>query len=118
METLVVIQLYLSKNPDILATLSAPSPKRPRLVVGFAAETDNVLENAKAKLAKKGCDFVVANPVNTANPVFGSDFNQVYFLSSDRAEEWPRATKEDIARKLGDEIISFFSGSAAKIAAE
>jgi phosphopantothenoylcysteine decarboxylase/phosphopantothenate--cysteine ligase len=111
--------LNLSKNPDILASLSALPSNRPNLVVGFAAETDNVLENAKAKLASKGCDFVVANPVNTTNPVFGSDHNQVYFLSSGKTEEWPRASKDDVARQLCGEIVSFFaSGKAAKIAAE
>lgn len=110
--------LTLKQNPDILATLSAKGPHRPRLVVGFAAETDDVVANAKAKLAKKGCDWVVANSVSEANPVFGSDENQVYFVTSDKTEEWPKASKQDVAHKLASRIADFFSADVVKTAAE
>lgn len=73
---------------------------RPALVVGFAAETENLIENAKAKLAKKGCDWVVANLISEDNPAFGADKNQVYLVTSDTVEPWPKATKESIARTL------------------
>lgn len=110
--------LNLKQNPDILATLSAKGPNRPRLVVGFAAETDDVVANARAKLAKKGCDWVVANSVSDANPVFGSDENQVYFVTSDKTEEWPKASKQDVARKLASRIADFFPADTVKTAAE
>lgn len=110
--------LNLVPTEDILGTLSAPGPNRPRLVIGFAAETNDVLANAKAKLAKKGCDWLVANPVNAANPVFGSDDNQVYFLTSAETEEWPKSSKDDVARRIGEKIISFFGDRALRAAAE
>ncbi len=110
--------LNFKQNPDILATLSAKGPRRPRLVVGFAAETNDVLANAKSKLARKGCDWVVANSVSEANPVFGSDENQVYFVTSDKAEEWPKAGKNEVARKLCERIMQFFETDAFKNAAE
>lgn len=110
--------ITLTKTQDILATLSARSPSRPRLVVGFAAETDNVVDYARAKLAKKGCDWIIANPVDEGNPVFGSDNNQVYFVTSTATEEWPKASKQDIARKLGDRIAAFFAENDMRDAAE
>lgn len=110
--------LALTKTQDILATLSAPSPKRPNLVIGFAAETDNVADYARAKLAKKGCDWIIANPVDDGNPVFGSDLNQVYFITSTATEEWPKASKQDVARKLGERIASFFAENDLRDAAE
>lgn len=110
--------LSLTQNPDILSTLSKPGPRRPRLVVGFAAETDDVAANAKAKLARKGCDWLVANSVSAANPVFGADQNQVYFLSSGTMEEWPKASKDDVAKKLGERIADFFHCDTVKNAAE
>lgn len=110
--------LDLKQTEDILGTLSAPGPTRSRLVIGFAAETDDVLTNAKAKLAKKGCDWLVANPVTNANPVFGSDDNQVYFLTSTATEEWPKLSKDDVARKLGEKIVSYFGQGALRSAAE
>ncbi|MFA5591881.1 MAG: bifunctional phosphopantothenoylcysteine decarboxylase/phosphopantothenate--cysteine ligase CoaBC [Micavibrio sp.] len=112
------LSLPLTQNPDILAALSARGPARPRLVVGFAAETDNILDNARGKLAKKGCDWVVANSVSAGNPVFGADENQVYFLTQTSTEEWPRAGKDEIARTLAGRIAEHFSEGALKIAAE
>ena len=110
--------LDLVQTEDILGTLSAKGPNRATLVIGFAAETDNLVENAKQKLAKKGCDWLVANPVTDANPVFGSDDNQVYFLTTTAIEEWPKASKDDVARKLGERMTAFFDNQRMANAAE
>jgi phosphopantothenoylcysteine decarboxylase/phosphopantothenate--cysteine ligase len=110
--------LNLIQTEDILGVMSAPGPNRADLVIGFAAETDNVLENAKVKLAKKRCDWLVANPVTDANPVFGSDDNQVYFLTATAHEKWPKSSKDEVARKLGEKIISFFGQREVRDAAE
>lgn len=87
--------LSLKQNPDILASL-AQHKKRPRLLIGFAAETENVLENAKTKLAK--CDWVIANDVSQG--VFGSDENQVHFVTPSAFETWPLCSKREVAEKL------------------
>ena len=100
--------LELIENPDILATLSKAGNRRPRLVIGFAAETSDLLKHATAKLAKKGCDWLVANEVGEAR-AFDRDDNEVTLLRRDAApENWPRQSKENIARGLVDEIVSFF----------
>ena len=99
--------LFLKENPDILATLSS-HPQRPRLVIGFAAESQNLLENAAAKLKKKGCDWILANDISGEN-TFGSDKNHVYLLKQGlETEEWPEATKTAIARELTTRIIEHF----------
>ncbi|HQT54973.1 MAG TPA: bifunctional phosphopantothenoylcysteine decarboxylase/phosphopantothenate--cysteine ligase CoaBC [Phenylobacterium sp.] len=90
--------LKLVENPDILATLSNGSP-RPKLVVGFAAETDNVEAYAQAKLAKKGCDWIVANDVSIAGTMGGDD-NAVSIVTPQGIERWERTAKSDVARKL------------------
>ena len=89
--------LTLIENPDILATL-ARSPRRPRLLVGFAAETERVVDQAVAKRARKGCDWIVANDVS--GDVFGGDANTVHLVTADGVEDWPRAAKDDVARRL------------------
>ena len=94
--------LQLVENPDILATLSKLGKKRPKLVVGFAAETENVEDNARAKIAKKGCDWIVANDVS--GDVMGGPENEVMLITKDGAETWPRMAKEAVARKLAGEI--------------
>jgi phosphopantothenoylcysteine decarboxylase/phosphopantothenate--cysteine ligase len=91
--------LTLVENPDILATLSASGPARPKLVVGFAAETDNIEANAKSKLARKGCDWIVANDVADAW-VMGGDENAVLLVTKKGVDRWERAAKTDVARKL------------------
>ncbi|RZI39486.1 bifunctional phosphopantothenoylcysteine decarboxylase/phosphopantothenate synthase, partial [Herbaspirillum sp. HC18] len=73
--------LQLVENPDILATISKLSDKRPRLVIGFAAETEHLIDNAKAKFARKGCDWIVANDVSPTTGVMGGDRNTVHLLS-------------------------------------
>src|SRR5437588_8990279 len=97
--------LQLVENPDILATISKLSDKRPPLVIGFAAETENLIDNAKAKLARKGCDWIVANDVSPATGVMGGDRNTVHLLTRDGANEikvdsWPVMTKEQVATEL------------------
>ena len=91
--------LKLVENPDILAALSAPGPGRPRLVIGFAAETDDLEANAHAKLARKGCDWLVANDVSRPG-VFGGEDNAVTLVTAEGLEPWPPAPKTEIARRL------------------
>ena len=97
--------LEMALNPDILATLSAhdlPSPGRPRLVVGFAAETETVVEHAQAKRLRKGCDWIVANDVS--GDVMGGADNAVHLVRPDGVEDWPRLPKEEVARRLAARI--------------
>lgn len=96
--------IALQENPDILATLSKAGKKRPKLVIGFAAETNDVEDNARAKIAKKGCDWIVANDVS--GDVMGGAENQVLLIKRDGAETWPRMAKEAVARKLAVEIAA------------
>jgi phosphopantothenoylcysteine decarboxylase/phosphopantothenate--cysteine ligase len=96
--------LQLVENPDILATISKLADKRPGLVIGFAAETEHLIDNAKAKLARKGCDWIVANDVSPATGVMGGDRNTVHLLARDGAgigvDSWPAMTKEQVATEL------------------
>jgi phosphopantothenoylcysteine decarboxylase / phosphopantothenate---cysteine ligase len=96
--------LQLVENPDILATISKLSDRRPPLVIGFAAETENLIDNAKAKLARKGCDWIVANDVSPATGIMGGDRNTVHLLTRNGAdigvESWPAMTKEQVATQL------------------
>jgi len=100
--------LALTENPDILATISKLSNLRPRLVVGFAAETENVVAYAQAKRARKGCDWIVANDVSMesgiAGGVMGGDSNAVHLVTEHGVEHWPTASKSDIAHRLIDRI--------------
>jgi len=97
--------LQLVENPDILATISKlDTARRPKLVIGFAAETEHLIENAKAKFARKGCDWIVANDVSPASGVMGGDRNTVHLLARDGGEitvdSWPVMTKEQVAAEL------------------
>jgi phosphopantothenoylcysteine decarboxylase/phosphopantothenate--cysteine ligase len=96
--------LQLVENPDILATISKLEDKRPPLVIGFAAETEHLIDNAKAKFARKGCDWIVANDVSPATGVMGGDRNTVHLLTRDGADikvdSWPVMTKEEVATAL------------------
>ena len=94
--------ITLTENPDILKTLSQPGPRRPRLVVGFAAETHAVDEHAARKLARKGCDWIVANDVS--GDVMGGDENAVAILKKDGTEHWPRMSKDKVAQRLAGAI--------------
>ncbi|AHC73759.1 phosphopantothenoylcysteine decarboxylase/phosphopantothenate--cysteine ligase [Candidatus Endolissoclinum faulkneri L5] len=100
--------LQLIENADILQILSQKTEGRPALMVGFAAETENVLEHAMAKLTRKGCDWVVANNVSSEVNTFGSDNNTIYLLSNDKLENWPTMTKVEIAHRLAANIAEYF----------
>ena len=101
--------MELAENPDILASLSAAGPKRPRLVIGFAAETEDVEANAAAKLTAKGCDWILANQV-AEGAVFGDDENLVRLLTraedgaAPAVEQWPRMSKAEVAARLVQRI--------------
>jgi phosphopantothenoylcysteine decarboxylase/phosphopantothenate--cysteine ligase len=95
--------LTLVENPDLLAEL-ASSPSRPRLLIGFAAETEAVIENARAKLARKGCDWIVANDVS--GDVMGGEANQVHLVTAAGVESWERLSKAEVAARLADRIAA------------
>lgn len=101
--------LNLVENPDILATLSQAGPSRPALVVGFAAETETVIEHARAKLAKKGCDWVCANDVSAHAGTFGGDSNTVHLVTRGGVEDWPTQSKSAVARQLATRIAEHFA---------
>lgn len=108
--------LKLIENPDILQTI-ATHKNRPALVIGFAAETQNLIENAKAKLAKKSCDWILANNV-VDSQTFGADENHVYLVTNNETTEWQKANKETIARDLAQEIVNHFKNQSVLKAAE
>ena len=100
-------EIKFIENPDILATISAlPKANRPKLVIGFAAETENLLKNAAAKLSAKNCDWIIANDVSTG--VMGGDHNQVTLLTGDEPQHWPELTKIQTAQKLATAIAKHF----------
>jgi phosphopantothenoylcysteine decarboxylase / phosphopantothenate---cysteine ligase len=92
--------LTLMENPDILATIAHRKAKRPRLVIGFAAETEKVIANAKDKLARKGCDWILANDVSAATGIMGGDRNRVHLITSAGVESWPPQSKDAVADAL------------------
>ena len=99
--------LSLIENPDILAGIAAPGPRRPSLVIGFAAETTDLEANARSKLSRKGCDWIVGNDVSA--DVFGSDGNTVLLVTAGATESWPRQSKAEIARALALRIADHLS---------
>jgi phosphopantothenoylcysteine decarboxylase/phosphopantothenate--cysteine ligase len=103
--------IALTENPDILATLSKPGKKRPKLVIGFAAETEKVEEHARAKIAQKGCDWIIANDVS--GDVMGGENNEVLLITRDRTEAWPQMAKDQVAKKLAAEIAKALGGKGA-----
>ncbi|WP_422030301.1 bifunctional phosphopantothenoylcysteine decarboxylase/phosphopantothenate--cysteine ligase CoaBC [Roseovarius sp.] len=96
--------LEFEENPDILATVSGMQSGRPALVVGFAAETDDVIDNATAKRWRKGCDWILANDVSPATGIMGGQENAVTLITADGAEDWPRMTKAQVADRLAQKI--------------
>ncbi|MFO1152406.1 MAG: bifunctional phosphopantothenoylcysteine decarboxylase/phosphopantothenate--cysteine ligase CoaBC [Rhodospirillales bacterium] len=92
--------LTLTENPDILARLASAEVRRPRLVVGFAAETSRLIDNAREKRARKGCDWIVANDVSPATGTFGGARNTVHLVSESGVESWPEMSKEAVAERL------------------
>ena len=106
-------ELALTQNPDILATVARMKAKRPKLVIGFAAETENVVANAKAKLASKGCDWVLANDVSPQTGIMGGDFNTIELVTAEGVEPWPPQSKEDVAAMLIGRIAEALTGAKA-----
>src|SRR6478672_693942 len=98
--------LELVANPDILATIAQPGPRRPRLVIGFAAETDDLMANAQAKRARKNADWIVANDVSPATGIMGGEENVVHLITADGVEDWPRLAKQEVARRLAARIAA------------
>lgn len=105
--------LKLVENPDILATLSSASPNRARLVVGFAAETGDVIDQAAAKRAKKGCDWIVANDVSPETGTFGGGDNTVHVIDDAGVEDWPTMSKERVGARLAARIADHLAGGGA-----
>ncbi len=96
--------ISFTENPDILATIAALTAQRPRLVVGFAAETETVIAHAQAKLVRKGCDLIIANDVSTGTGTFGGDANAVHLVSPNGVESWPTLSKAEVAARLVGEL--------------
>jgi phosphopantothenoylcysteine decarboxylase/phosphopantothenate--cysteine ligase len=106
-------ELGLVENPDILASIAHRTSGRPRLVVGFAAETDHIIAHAKAKLARKGCDWIVANDVSAGSGVMGGDRNTVHLVTTGGVESWPPQSKDEVARALIARIAESLRTSGA-----
>ncbi len=98
--------LALIENPDILANIARRKSGRPQVVIGFAAETDDLIANAKAKLATKGCDFIIANDVSPASGIMGGNSNTVHLIGAAGVESWPRLSKEQVARRLIERVAA------------
>jgi phosphopantothenoylcysteine decarboxylase/phosphopantothenate--cysteine ligase len=98
--------LELVPNPDILATIATPGSRRPRLVVGFAAETDDLMANAQAKRERKNADWIVANDVSPETGIMGGEDNAVHLITAGGVEHWPKMAKQDVARLLGERIAA------------
>jgi phosphopantothenoylcysteine decarboxylase/phosphopantothenate--cysteine ligase len=110
-------QLRLIENPDILKTISKRSGKRPSLVIGFAAETENIVAHAMKKLENKGCDWIVANDVSPGGGVFGGNKNTVHLITRSKVESWPEMTKDDVARRLMQAAGSWLLEAGAAMSA-
>jgi phosphopantothenoylcysteine decarboxylase/phosphopantothenate--cysteine ligase len=104
--------IALAENPDILASISH-ARERPALVIGFAAETEDVVAHAKAKRARKGCDWMVANDVSPGTGIMGGDSNRVHLITADAIEDWPLLDKAEVGRRLAARIAAALSGNAA-----
>ncbi len=98
--------LRLTENPDILATVARRGNDRPALIIGFAAETENVVANAKAKRQRKGCDWILANDVSPGTGTFGGDSNTIHLVDADGVEDWPAMTKQEVAARLAERIAT------------
>ena len=103
-------ELSLIENPDILATIAKRKTQRPKLVIGFAAETENVAANAKTKLASKGCDWILANDVSPQSGVMGSDRNTITLVRASGVEAWPPQSKDEVAATLIARIADALKG--------
>jgi phosphopantothenoylcysteine decarboxylase/phosphopantothenate--cysteine ligase len=98
--------LRLVENPDILMSLARRRDRRPALVIGFAAETDDIVENARQKRAKKGCDWILANDVSPGTGTFGGERNMIHLIDAEHVEDWPAMTKREVAFRLAERIAA------------
>ncbi len=96
--------LSFAENPDILATIAQAKTGRPTIVIGFAAETDDVIANAKAKRKRKGCDWIVANDVSPETGIMGGAENDITLITADGSEDWPRMGKDEVAKRLAQKL--------------
>jgi phosphopantothenoylcysteine decarboxylase/phosphopantothenate--cysteine ligase len=106
-------ELPLVENPDILATIAKRKTRRPKLVIGFAAETENIVANARAKLAKKGCDWILANDVSPQSGIMGGDQNSITLVTDSGTETWSPQSKEEVAALLVTRISRTLDGAPA-----
>jgi len=108
-----LLELSLTENPDILAHVAQlGTDERPPLVIGFAAETDDLVKNATAKRARKGCDWIVANDVSPETGIMGGSENQVILVTEQGADQWPRLNKTEVAAKLAERIAVAILGTS------
>jgi len=103
--------LRLAENPDILASIAHRGNDRPALVIGFAAETDNVVENARQKRLRKRCDWILANDVSPGSGTFGGDRNTIHLVDAEGIEDWPMMTKREVAARLAERIAQQLGAS-------
>ena len=99
-------KIALATNPDICASLAAAGNERPTLVVGFAAETEKIIEHATAKRLAKGCDWILANDVSPETGTFGGAENVIHLIDDSGVEDWPRMSKEDVAERLANRVAA------------
>ncbi|MGC2199702.1 MAG: bifunctional phosphopantothenoylcysteine decarboxylase/phosphopantothenate--cysteine ligase CoaBC [Stellaceae bacterium] len=102
--------LRLAENPDILSRIAQHRNDRPALVIGFAAETEEVVENARRKLQRKGCDWILANDVSAGTGTFGGDHNTIHLVEAQGIEDWPVMTKSEVAARLAERIAARLGG--------
>ena len=102
-----VLKINFIENPDILKTISKMKTNRPKLVIGFAAETNNLIENAIEKRIRKGCDWILLNDVSPGTGIMGGKENHITLISADEIQEWPRMSKTAVAKKLGQKIVDY-----------
>jgi phosphopantothenoylcysteine decarboxylase/phosphopantothenate--cysteine ligase len=105
--------LRLAENPDILSRIAHRGNDRPALVIGFAAETDDVVENARLKLQRKRCDWILANDVSPGTGTFGGDRNTIHLVKSGGIEDWPLMTKREVAARLADRVAGWLGRQRA-----
>jgi len=100
-------KINFTKNPDILKSIAKRKINRPKLVIGFAAETNNLINNAKKKLKEKECDWIIANDVLKNPDIFGGDKNKITFISNNGIEKWTKTSKNNVAKKLSKKILKY-----------
>ena len=98
----------LIKNPDIIKNVSLNKKNRPQLIIGFALETDNKINNSLIKIESKQCDWILANKLNKKNQVFGSDFNKITLITKEKIKKFNKMTKVNVSKKIVEEIVKYF----------